>query len=231
MRAPPATADRHNHPTVHDDAPPSPPPATPFAAASFTEALGGPLGLAESSLPPIVYVTAYTVTGQDAELSAIIALVLGGLLTLGRLVRRQTLQYALSGLAGVAIAAFVVSRTGKAEDFFLPGILANLAYAAAYAISIVVRWPLIGVIVSTVQGHGRGWREDPVMVAKYTRATWLWVGLFVTRLAVQLPLYFAGAVVALGVVKVAMGLPLFALAAWATYLLLRDRPTAPVAAT
>ena len=54
------------------------------------------------------------------------------------------------------------------------------------------------------------------------RASWIWVALFALRLAVQLPLYFADELVALGVAKTAMGFPVFALAAWLSYLVLRD---------
>ena len=78
--------------------------------------------------------------------------------------RGQTVQYALSGLVGLALSAYVVSKTGRAEDFFLPGLLANAAYALAYLISILVRWPLLGVIVATLRGAGMGWRKDPAQV-------------------------------------------------------------------
>ncbi len=143
-------------------------------------------------------------------------------MTVIRLVRRETLQFALAGFAGVALAAFVADRTGRAEDFFLPGLLLNAAYAAAYLVSIVIRWPLIGVILESIEGHGREWRKDPGKVRLYTRASWIWVGVFLTRLAVQLPLYLAGALVALGVAKAAMGVPIFAIAIWLTYLVLRS---------
>jgi len=67
-----------------------------------------------------------------------------------------------------------------------------------------------------------------VRVRAFTRATWLWAGLFALRLLVQLPLYLAGAVVALGVARTAMGLPLFALGLWLTWLLVRgSRATGP----
>ena len=49
----------------------------------------------------------------------------------------------------------------------------------------------------------------------------MWAGLFSLRLAVQLPLYLAGAVVALGVARIAMGVPLFAIGIWLTWLLMR----------
>ena len=65
------------------------------------------------------------------------------------------------------------------------------------------------------------WRKDPRLVRIYSRASWIWVGLFVLRLAVQLPLYLAGNLVALGVAKTAMGFPIFAVAVWLSYLVLR----------
>jgi hypothetical protein len=46
---------------------------------------------------------------------------------------------------------------------------------------------------------------------------------------VQLPLYLAGSVVALGVARTAMGLPVFALGLWLTYLLVRRPPAAAAA--
>ena len=139
-----------------------------------------------------------------------------------RLGRRETLQFALAGFVGVAIAAFIAKQTGRAEDFFLPGLLLNFAYAAAWAISIAVRWPLMGVIVGPLIGEDMSWRKDPDKMRLYSRASWIWVGVFVVRLAVQLPLYFADELVALGVAKTAMGFPIFALAVWLSYLVLRE---------
>ena len=88
-----------------------------------------------------------------------------------RLVRRESPRHALSGLVGVAFAAFVATRSGRAENFFLPGLLANAAYAAAFLISLAVRWPLVGVIVGQLDGEGNGWREDPARVRAFVRAT------------------------------------------------------------
>lgn len=218
--------------TASEPPAPEPPVAAMDAAgaASFAAALGGPLGMAESSLPPIVYVAAYTISGQDAKLAAVVALALGVVLALARLARGQSPRFAVSGLAGTGLAAFVVSRTGNGSDFYLPGLIENVAFAAAYAISIVVRWPLVGVIVSSVQGQTPDvWRDDPALVRAYSRASWVWVGLFVLRLAVQVPLYLAGAVVVLGVVKVAMGVPLFAVGLWLSWLLLRTPQPAAAA--
>lgn len=185
-------------------------------------AIGGPLGLAESSIPAALFVAVYTLGGEDTKPAAIVAVAVAVVLTVLRLVRGQTPQFALSGLVGIALAGFIVSRTGKAEDFFLPGLLFNLGYAAAYLVSIVVRWPLIGVIVALLSQQDSSWRKDRDKVRAYNRASWLWVGLFSLRLAVQLPLYLAGALVALGTARVVMGVPLFVLGLWLTWLLIRD---------
>ena len=80
----------------------------------------------------------------------------------------------------------------------MPGLLLNAAYAAAYLVSIAIRRPLLGVLLAPVLGE-KGWREDPDRVAVYTRASWIWVGVFTPRLAVQLPLYLADALLALGI--------------------------------
>ena len=169
----------------------------------------------------MAFVVAYTASGSSTETAAGVALGLVAVVTFVRLVRRESPRQSIAGLAGVALAAFIATRSGKAENFFLPGLLLNAGYASAFLISIAVRWPLVGVIAGQVDGEGTSWRDDPQRVRTFIRATWLWVGLFATRLAVQLPLYLAGAVVALGVARTAMGLPLFALGIWLTWLMVR----------
>ena len=185
------------------------------------EAVGGPLGMAETSLPAVAFVVAYTASGSNTNTAAAVAVGLAVVLSLARLVRRESPIHALSGLVGVAFAAFVATRSGRAENFFLPGLLANAAYASAFLISLAVRRPLVGIIVTKLDGEGDEWRSDPARVRAFVRATWLWATLFLVRLIVQLPLYFAGAVVALGVVKTAMSLPLFGIGLWLTWLLVR----------
>ena len=188
---------------------------------NLLEAMGGGHGIADSSLPGLAFVIAYTASGQSLETAIWAAVVLGAVLLVVRIARRETLQFAIAGFVGVAIAAFIAQKTGKAENFFLPGLLLNAGYALAYFISIVVRWPLIGVFIGPLVGEGMEWRKDPRLLRVYTRASWIWVGLFVVRLMVQLPLYLAGELVALGVAKTAMGFPIFALAVWLSYLVMR----------
>lgn len=200
------------------------PPNIPLDPAeprpSVLGALGGPLGIAESVLPLVTYISAYTVL-QSPATSAWIALAVGGVLALARILRGQTVQYAIAGVFGVGLAALIVSRTGRAEDFFVPGLLANAGYALGCTVSIAVRYPAVGLAVGMMRGEGTGWRADRARVRIYARATWIWVTIFSLRLAVQFPLYLAGAVVALGTARVVMGLPIFGLGLWLTWLMLR----------
>lgn len=200
------------------------------APTTIAEAVGGPLGMLESAVPAVAFIVTYTVTGQDTNTSAMVAVGLALVLTVARLLRRQSPQQALSGLVGVGFAAFIATRSGKAEDFFLPGLLLNAFNVAVLLASVAVRWPLIGVIVTKLDGEDNAWRHDPRRARAFRRATYLWVGVFAARLLVQLPMYLAGAVVVLGVFRTAMGLPLFALGLWLTWLLVRG-VRAPPAAT
>jgi hypothetical protein len=192
---------------------------------TIADAVGGVRGMVETSLPGLAFVLAYVISGSDTELSAGVAVALAVVMAIGRLVRRESPQYALSGIFGVVLAAVLATKTGKAENFYLPGLLLNVAYASAFLISILVRWPLVGVIAAQLQGEHR-WRDHPERMRAYTRASWLWVGLFLTRLAVQLPLYLAGAVAALGIARTVMGIPLFALGLWWTYRVVRKHADA-----
>jgi hypothetical protein len=198
---------------------------------SIAEAIGGPLGMAETALPAVAYVVAYTASGSDTTIAGAVAVGLALALAIARLVRRESPRHALSGLLGVGFAAFIAAKSGKAENFFLPGLLLNAAYAAAFFISIVVRWPLVGVVVTKLDGEDNAWRADARRMRAFQRASWIWVGMFSARLLVQLPLYLAGAVVALGVARTAMGLPIFALCLWLSWLLVRGarEPVAPPA--
>ena len=204
----PAPDDR---PVGHDD------------HVSLQAAFGGKAGLLDAGLPGVLFVLSYTFSGRDLRLSLIIALASAALLSIIRVVQRQSLQFALSGFLGVGIAAFIASRTGRAEDFYLPGLLYNAGYALAFVISIVVRWPIIGVMLALITQAGTGWRQDPVLVRAYTRASWVWVGMFVIRLAVQVPFYLIGeeALVALGTARVALGVPLYLVVLWITYRVLK----------
>jgi len=183
-------------------------------------AVGGWRGMIDSGVPAAVFVLVYLVTGQQLRPALIAALTAGAVIAVLRLIRRESLQQVVAGFFGVAISAFIATRTGRAENFFLIGILINVAYLFAYVISCVVRWPLLGLLIGYLRGDATGWRSDPRQYRAYATASWIWAGMFGLRLAVQLPMYFAHAVGMLGVAKLALGWPLFLLTAYLSYLII-----------
>lgn len=183
-------------------------------------AIGGWRGMIDSGLPTMVFITAYIITGQELRTSVIAAVVSGLVIVAWRLIRRQPLQQVGAGLLGVAVSAIFTWKTGRAENFFLPGLLTNLAYGTAFLISILVRWPLLGIAMGYLASEGTAWRREPELRRIYAAASWLWVLLFFGRVIVQTPLYLAGWVTALGIAKIVMGWPLFLAAAYFTYRLL-----------
>jgi len=116
----------------------------------------------------------YTVSGSNTDISAGVAVGLAIVLALARLARRQSPRHALSGLVGVGIAAFIATRSGRAEDFFLPGLIFNAGYAAAFVVSVLLGRPLVGYIATQLDGsQGTPWREDPLRMKAFNRATWM----------------------------------------------------------
>lgn len=185
-------------------------------------AVGGWRGLAEALLPGVLFLGLNIATGQlSVALSA--ALAVAGVFTVIRLLQRQTIVQALSGLVGVAICAFAAMRSGDARDFYTPGLYINAAYALALLISIVVKWPLMGVVFGYIWGEGTQWRDNPERRRVYSLATGLLVGMFVVRLAVQIPLYMADNVAALGTARLVMGIPLYAMVLWLAWMIARPK--------
>jgi hypothetical protein len=229
--------------TTHDDAADHrllpvdvPPPGTGAPGDATTEqlmatAIGGWRGMIDGSLPSAVFLVAYLVGGQQLTPAVWAAVVAGGLIAVLRLVRRQSVQQVLSGFIGVAFCAWFASRTGKAEDFYLPGVWINIVYGVALSVSCLIGHPVLGYGVGAATGDLRGWRAVPEQRRAYALATWFFAAIFGLRVLVQVPLYLAGAVAALGIAKLALGWPLFALAAWLSYrVITKARAEAPVPA-
>jgi len=139
-----------------------------------------------------------------------VALVLG----VARLVQRQSPVQVLAGLAVVVLSVVVSLTTGQARDYYLWGFVTNAAYGLAFAVSVLVGWPAAGLVLGLVRAEGTRWRAHRRRRRAYAAATWILVAVFALRLAVQVPLYLGDAVTALGVARLVMGLPLYALGLW-----------------
>ena len=191
----------------------------------IVQALGGKKGLFDSGIPSIVFLVVFNIR-DDVREAAMVALALSAVLGVFRLLRREKLQSAVTGVIGVLICYLLVRSTGKAEDFYLPGLFINAGYGAVYLITNLAGWPIIGLVLGPLLGEDMHWRKVPERKRAYQRAGWLWVGLFLLRIAVQLPLYLAGYINALGIARLVMGYPLFIAVAWGTWVIIKQVPVA-----
>ncbi|WP_432904914.1 DUF3159 domain-containing protein [Micromonospora matsumotoense] len=182
----------------------------PSLAEQMADQLGGWRGLVESSIPVVVFVLANVVGELRPAVIASIGVAL--LIAVVRLVQRRPVRHAVNGLFGVGIGAAIAWRTGDERDFYLPGILYGIGYGIALLLSAVIRQPLVGWIWSVLVAKGRSeWRDDPRLVRTFTQLTVLWGVVWLAKVGVQAGLYLAHQDTALGVARLALGYPPYAL--------------------
>jgi hypothetical protein len=185
--------------------PPTPTPARPTPL--LVESIGGWRGLVDSGLPVVVFVAVNALAGLTAAIWAAVGA--GVVLFALRLARRESVQQAVSGFLGVAVAAFIAARTGEAKGFFLLGIWASFVYAGVFLASVLVRRPVVGLIWEYVDGAGSGdWRRDKPLLRVYTWCTLVWVAVFLARGLVQRYLYEEDQTGWLAAARLGMGYPL-----------------------
>jgi hypothetical protein len=190
------------------------PGEAPSGRALLT-AVGGVRGLL------IVYAITKSVV-PSVVVPVLIGLVFVGL----RLLQRQSVMMSFAGILGVAISAGLALITGRAESNFIPGIVINAVFLVVLLGSLAVGRPLIGVVVGLLlparaDGTTVDWRADAAKRRVLTVATWLWVGLFALRLAIEVPLWLTAQVELLAGIKLVTGVPLYAAVLWVTWLLVR----------
>jgi hypothetical protein len=186
-----------------------------FSAERMLAQAGGVSGLIYSSLPVVTFVIASSVAGLLPAIGT--ALGAAALVLLWRMVRRDSLQPALSGFFGVAVCALIAYLVGQSKGYFLLGIWMSLFWAVVFAVSVVIRRPVAGYLWSWASGRDNAWRAVPRAVYAFDIATLCWTAVFVARFGVQGHLYELGKTGWLGVTRIAMGWPLTALAALVTY--------------
>jgi hypothetical protein len=172
--------------------------------------LGGRRGAADATLPSLAFVAGWVLPGHSVGWGVTAALGTGVAVGGWRLRQGSRPHAVLVGLLGVGVAVLVVLYTGRAADFFLVQIVTNATSALAWAVSIVLRWPLLGLVVGALLRQGTAWRRDPDLLRAYRRASWVWVAQYVVRVAVFTPLWYADQPVALAAARLALSWPLVA---------------------
>ena len=207
----------------------------------LANAIGGWRGAIDSGLPSIVFLGVYFTQSHNLSLALKFAVASGITLGVIALVQRKSLQQVLSGLFGLAFSAYITSRTGQAQNFFLTGIIRNGIFGLVFLLSISFKRPLLGYFLSllrtteTLKESAKSslnidkpakilWREDAELLRKYSSVTWVWTLMFLGRFVIMFPMWAVHATGALGIASVVLGYPLFALVGYASYAILRDKP-------
>lgn len=190
-------------------------------AKSLLGSVGGVQGLIETTLPGFLYVLTFTISRNTLIAASVVGVAVFAL-TVRHFVLKRPWTQLVGSLVGVGLAIWLTLRPGgQAGDFYLKDFWINAAYGSVLLLSVIVRFPLIGLFVGLLTNQGLQWRKDRRKVRFFDLVTLLWVGLFATRLLVEVPLYLAGDVVTLGFVKIVLGLPFYLTMIWISWLLLR----------
>ena len=206
---------------VADDAP---------LGAALLGSVGGIRGIIESVLPTLVFLVLHLIT-KDVVISTLIPVGVAVLFVIARLATKSPATSAISGAVILGATAALAIFTKDADNNFLPGILLNSVLFLAMLVSLVVRWPLVGVLVSLLLESAAGWRQNRVQFRALTIATVIWTAMFALRVAVELPLYLLSNTSGLAVAKLVLGVPLYAVVLLLTWLIIRSvLPQKPVAA-
>lgn len=78
-------------------------------------AFGGKKGLIDSGIPSIVFLVTFNVA-HNLHTALIASISISALFTVIRLIKRDTLQHALSGFVGLLICAWFANRSGNASE-------------------------------------------------------------------------------------------------------------------
>ncbi len=188
---------------------------------SLLSGMGGLQGILESIVPGTIFVLVFAIF--RSQVAAVISgVVSSSAFILARAVRRQSLLNALVGLAGIAIAAFLALRNGgSGRDYFITGFITNFSYGAVLGLSVLVRYPIFGLIVGFAIGEKLEWRKNKYEMRIFSAATLVATSIFAIRLIVELPLYFSNQLESLAIAKLILGLPLYACGLWLCWLLIR----------
>ncbi|WP_303324855.1 DUF3159 domain-containing protein [Actinomyces radicidentis] len=211
-------------------------------------AVGGWRGVVESAVPTLVFVVIMAVRPTALVPAVVASLAVSAVALVARLAQRQGLTQVLGGAVLALLSAAWAWRSGRASNFYATGLVINAVWLVACLGSVAARWPLVGVLMElweastgeTGQSDGgddassaptgppswTAWRTDPAQARRrrrYVLGTLVLAAMFALRLVVELPLYLGGdaTVSALGVARLALGLPLFALTCWFVWLLVR----------
>lgn len=200
-----------------------------ISGTDLLRAVGGVRGLMEATLPGLIFLvffsgltTVFSWSKSDAlALSLICSVGMAVMFAALRLVTRSDIAAAVGGLFAVGLSAWIAWVTGEARDNFLPGLWTNIVICVIALVSLSVRWPAVGLVVAALKGDLTTWRADKRKYRVGQFLTLIWLVISALRITVQWPLYLSDNVIGLGLAKILMGNPLYAIFLLLCWLMVR----------
>lgn len=171
----------------------------------FRTVFAGRSNLADSVIPPIIFLIASSFFGFDYAVWS--ALLISLLVCLYRLIRRQSLRYALGGLGGVVLAILTARVLNRAEAYSLPGVITGMLTAVTCGVSVVVRRPLVAWTSHIARRWPLGWYWHPKVRPAYSEVTVAWATFFTAKLVFQIFLFQEAQADTLAIINVITGWP------------------------
>jgi hypothetical protein len=173
-------------------------------SVSLFAAVGGWRTVAEGVASRVVFLVAYLLTEQVST-SALIAVGGVAVFTVVRVWADRKYWSAAIGLAIVGASALLAGSTGRAVDFYLPAVLMQAAGGAVFLVSMLVRWPVVGLAVGAARGERFGWRRDREQRRRYQACTAVFMVKSAIATAALVPLYLTGQLIPLGITATLLG--------------------------
>jgi hypothetical protein len=161
--------------------------------------------LLDSLVPPLVFLLVNPLMELKYALIGSLAAAVG--FAVYRLIKRDSLVYALGGIGGVLLAGVFVFISGSEAGFFLPGLITGGLTVAACVVTVVLNRPLVAWTSFVTRRWPLKWYWHPQVLPAYNEVTMIWGVAFAARLALEYWLFQAGSVNALGASRVFLGWP------------------------
>ncbi len=159
----------------------------------------------DAILPPILFLVVNGLVGFQAAMWS--SLALSVVIAAVRINRKQSLLYALAGVASVAFAIGIAWFLGKSEGFFLPGLISGSMTLLLTLVSLVIRRPMVAWTSFIARRWTLDWYWHPQVRPAYSEVTFAWAIFFAARLLLQFSLFENQDVNSLAVTNFVTGWP------------------------
>lgn len=155
--------------------------------------------------PPIIYIIMNNFLPLNQ--SVLFALTVAGAFAIVRLIRKESILYALGGTVSVGFASALALLSNNAANYFLPKIFGSGLLFIALLVSLVIKKPAAAVLSHLTRGWSFAWFMRKDIKPAYREVTIAWTLLVFMRLVIQIVLYQRGSLSELGWASILLGFP------------------------